>query len=358
MERSVVADDALLCRLFRCRSLGAMWSSLSSYVPLLLVSPVAVLVLLRLWSKYQARSANLRGKHFLITGGSSGIGRALALEVVRRGANVTVLARNRDRLEQTKLETLEQASSPEQAVHTIAADLTSELGALSREVQDAEEVCGPVDFLINCAGSATSQRFDETPMSDFRRMMELNYLSAVQATKAVLPGMKLRGQGSVVFVSSIAGVFGVYGFSAYCPAKFALVGFAEALRMEVKHRGVCVTVAFPPDTDTPGFAEENRCKPLETKLISASGGVHSADVVARAILHDVLEGNFVSVLGWDGMASLTLCAGMMPPSSLLQLGLQVLTMGPLRLIGAMYLAYFDRLVARCAATREQGKKSL
>lgn len=329
------------------------------YVPLLVASPVALLMVSRLWRRYQACRACLRHRHFLITGGSSGIGRALARAVVRRGANVTLAARNLDRLEEVKIELLEEASSPEQAIHTLSVDLTEgEIGeaALIRGVMEAEQVCGPVDYLVNCVGAAVSQRFDETLLFDFRSMMEVNYLSAVYATRAVLPGMKQRGSGSVTFVSSIAGLMGIYGYTAYCPAKFALVGLAQSLRMEVKHCGVHVMVAFPPDTDTPGFAEEERTKPTETKLISSAARLWSADDVASGLLQDVLEGNVTSTIGLDGYVMRTLCAGMMPPGSLLELVMQAATMGLLRIVGCLYLMHFYRLVARCAAKREGGKK--
>lgn len=329
------------------------------YVPLLLASPLALLVVLKLWRRYRARNACLRHQHFVITGGSSGIGRALARAVVRRGANVTLIARNADRLEEAKIELLEEASSPEQAVHTLSADLaTSKAGeaVLTRGIEEAEQVCGPVDYLVNCAGSAVSLRFDETPLAEFQRMMEVNYLSAVHATRVVLSGMKQRGSGSISFVSSVAGLMGLYGYTAYSPAKFALVGLAQSLRMEVKHRGIHVMVAFPPDTDTPGFAEEERTKPIETKLISAAGGLWSADVVASSLLQDVLEGNVTSALGLDGCTMTMLCAGMMPPNSVLEVVVQALTMGTLRIMGCLYLSHFYRLVARCAANREGSKK--
>ncbi|CAN7988620.1 unnamed protein product [Ixodes hexagonus] len=328
------------------------------YVSLALVLPVLLLVLLRLWSLRQVRRLSLCHKHFLITGGSSGIGRALASQVVRRGANVTLLARDRNRLEEARLELQDQTVFADQVVHTVSADLSQDSGTLASQAQEAEEVCGPVDYLVNCAGSATSLRFEETPTAEFRRMIELNYLSAVHATKAVLPGMRQRGRGGIVLVSSIAGVCGVYGFSAYSASKFALVGLAQSLCMEVRHRGVSVTVAFPPDTDTPGFAEEQRTKPVETKLISASAGLHSPDAVASSILDDVLRGHFVSVLGLDGMVTLTMCAGMMPPNSLLDLIIQVGCMGVLRLVGAWLLAKFYQLVAQQAKLRQQAKKPL
>lgn len=298
----------------------------------------------------------LRHMHFMITGGSSGIGRALAVEVARRGGNVTILARNKEKLEDTKIELLDAAQTPEQAVHVISHDLKSDFGGLVREVREAEEFCGPVDYLVNCAGSATSQRFEETPLTDFQRMIDVNYLSAVHATKAVLPSMKQRNSGGIAFVSSIAGVCGLYGFTAYCPSKFALVGLAEALRMEVKHHGIDVTVAFPPDTDTPGFAEEEKSKPIETKLICGKAGLFSSEAVARSTLEDILEGNFVSSIGSDGWFILTVCSGMMPANSIIDLMIQVVSMGFLRLVGICFLKRFYSIVASCAANREGGKK--
>lgn len=332
-----------------------MWSW--HYMSLIFAPPVTLFILYRLWGKYVTKRMCLRHQHFVVTGGSSGIGRAMALEIVRRGGNLTIVARNRERLEDVKLELLDAAQTPEQAVHIICADIAGDFDTLIREVRDAEDCCGPVDYLVNCAGSAVSQRFEETPLSDFDKMMRTNYLSAVQATRAILPTMKQRKSGSITFVSSIAGVVGMYGFSAYCPAKFALLGFAEALRMEVKHHGIDITVCFPPDTDTPGFHEEQKTKPVETKLICGQAGLYSANSVAQSMLQDILERNFVSTIGLDGRFILTLCAGMMPFNSWLDLAVQVMTTGLLRIIGVFYLWSFYRVVATCASKREESKKA-
>ncbi|XP_064487393.1 3-ketodihydrosphingosine reductase-like [Ornithodoros turicata] len=327
------------------------------YVSLALAPPVTVFVLYPLWKKCQTQAMSLRHQHFMITGGSSGIGRALALEVARRGGNVTIVARNKNRLEDVKLELLDAAKTPEQAMHVISADLAGGVPGLIREVNDAEDYCGPVDFLVNCAGSAISGRFEETPVADFEQMMDMNYMTAVHATKIVVPIMKQRGRGSVTFVASVAGIVGLYGFTAYCPSKFALVGFAQALRMEVVHHGIDVTVAFPPHTDTPGFSEEEKCKPTETKLICGGGGLFTAERVARSMLQDILQRNFLSPIGFESRFVLTLCAGMMPSNSFLDMTIQVLTMGLLRLLGLCYLRRVYGIVARCA-TKSKGKGSL
>lgn len=183
---------------------------------------------------FRRGSVNLRQKHVFITGGSKGIGRSLAVEAIKAGANVTIVARNTDDLDAAKLYILKQVeNSGEQKVLTFALDVTSDLFTIEQAVSEAESELGPVFVLINCAGTSISQRFDETPLAEFRRMMEINYMGSVVCTQAILPSMKAQKQGHIVFVSSVAGLVGLYGYSAYSASKFAIVGLAEALSMEV-----------------------------------------------------------------------------------------------------------------------------
>lgn len=119
-------------------------------------------------------------------------------------------------------------------------------------------------------------------------MMDINYLGTAYAVRSVLSSMKSRRKGRIVCVSSVGGLVGLYGYTAYSASKFAIRGFCEALQMEVKPYGISVTVSCPPDTDTPCFEEENKVKPEETKLISASSGVFPPAKVAEDILRDTL----------------------------------------------------------------------
>src|SRR6185503_5941588 len=105
--------------------------------------------------------------------------------------------------------------------------------------------------------------------------MAVNLAGCWHMIQALLPHMKARG-GYIVNTASLAGLIGVSGYSDYCASKFALVGYSEALRAELKLVGIEVSVLCPPDTDTPGFATENRTKPEETKAISASARLMSA----------------------------------------------------------------------------------
>jgi 3-dehydrosphinganine reductase len=112
--------------------------------------------------------------------------------------------------------------------------------------------------------------------------MDLNYFGAVNAVRAVLPGMLGAGRGHVVLVSSAAALCGVFGYGGYGPAKAALRNLAEVL--EAEHPALRFAVAYPPDTLTPGFERENRTKPRETAAVSAMAKPVSPERVARSIV--------------------------------------------------------------------------
>jgi 3-dehydrosphinganine reductase len=130
--------------------------------------------------------------------------------------------------------------------------------------------------------------FEDVPVSVFERTMAVNYFGTLYPLKALVPAMRRRRRGAVVMISSGAGLHGFFGYTAYSPSKFALRGLAEGLRAELVGTGVHVMIVYPPDTDTPQLAEENKTKPVETTAITAAGGLWTADAVARVTL-DGLE---------------------------------------------------------------------
>ncbi len=183
---------------------------------------------------FSNKSYELKGKHVLITGGSKGIGYSLALLAIESGANVSIIARDSEALDKTKMDLLKKCSNTgKQKVMTFSIDVTSDYYDIERTITEAEAVCGPIFLLICCAGTSISHRFEDTPVEEFRRMIEINYLGTVNMVKACLPSMKSTGNAHIVLFSSIAGLFGLYGFSAYSPSKFAIVGLAQVLSMEV-----------------------------------------------------------------------------------------------------------------------------
>mgnify|MGYP002642486750 CR=1 FL=1 len=111
--------------------------------------------------------------------------------------------------------------------------------------------------------------------------------------------MRERG-GAIVNVASIAGFLGVFGYTDYAASKFGLIGFSEALRSELKPHGVVVSVLCPPDTDTPGFVEENRSKPPETRSLSEGAGVMLPGAVARALIRGIERGDALIIPGAAG----------------------------------------------------------
>uniref|UniRef100_A0A0A9YHD7 3-dehydrosphinganine reductase n=2 Tax=Lygus hesperus TaxID=30085 RepID=A0A0A9YHD7_LYGHE len=300
---------------------------------------------------------SLKDKHVVVTGGSSGIGKSFACEAARKGANVTLVARDKDKLRASEVEVKKCCIYASQRVFSCSVDISGPYERVEDSFVDIEKDGGPIFMLMNCAGAAVCGVLEDTSSSDVRKMLELNCLGSIQTTRATIEGMKSRGEGHIIFTSSQAGFVGIYGFCPYSASKFALRGFAEALYMEVKNSGLKVTVAFPPDVDTPGFAEEEKSKPKETRLICQSGGLYQPDEVARKILNDALAGYFTSTLGIDGFMLTTLNAGMSPDYSFLRLFAQVFLAGPFRIIAVCYRLSFDRIIKKCREERNKSKKA-
>ncbi|KFD54820.1 hypothetical protein M513_04254 [Trichuris suis] len=283
------------------------------------------------------------GYHVLITGGSKGIGKAIALEAVRRGADVSIIARNADALEYAA-EELRFASGKEQKVFWYTADLSEGWQRMSELIRRIELEAGPVDILINNVGKSVQAPLDELKEEDFLNQMKLNYLTAACMKRRASDQLKSR---RVCFVSSQAGQIGLYGYTAYSASKFALRGFAEALQMECRPYNVWITIAYPPHTDTEGFAEEWNSTPELTKAITAGDTPPMKPTdVARHILDSVAKGEFTCHMGLEGWMLSTVCAGMSPANSWRDTVVQALVMGPLRLVGLFHLLKFNFTVSK------------
>ena len=251
----------------------------------------------------------LAGAHVLVTGGSSGIGLATAAGCLARGAAVSIVARDPDRLAGAVDQLRARAAGNPAASHV--ADVT-DADALRRAVTDLAQAMGPIDVLVTSAGEARPGVFAELPDDVFRSQMEVGYFGTLNAARAVVPSMIERGRGHLVFVASTVALVGVYGYSAYAPAKYAVRGLAETLRPELKQHGIVVACAYPPDTDTPGLARENEHKPEATKRISATIKPRSADAVADAIVRGI-ERNRTVITADPQTAALFRAGGLVTP---------------------------------------------
>jgi 3-dehydrosphinganine reductase len=233
-------------------------------------------------------------QHVIITGGSSGIGRATAQLLTRRGAHVSIIARRQPLLDETLEELNALRQNPEQRLLAHSADLTD--WEQTQQAMATLTANGyPPDILINAAGSCLPGYCEDLPIEVFRNMMDTNYFGTLHPIKAVLPAMMERRSGHIVNFSSFAGFVGLFGFTAYSAAKFAVRGFSDALRQEMKPYGIHVSVVFPPATDTPGLHAENQYKPLETHRIEGTLETRSADTVAHTVVRGI-ERRYIYIL--------------------------------------------------------------
>ena len=242
---------------------------------------------------------SFKNKSVLITGGSSGIGFALAKELVSEGSHVWILARDQERLDSALAN-----------LKSLKIDDSQKLGTIKLDVTDPTEVSlllkawtmqnGAPDLLINSAGVAHPGYFQELDLDIFHWMMDVNYFGTVNIIKAVIPDMISRGSGYIVNLSSQAGFIGVFGYTAYGASKYAVRGFSDALRAEMKPLGIDLSIVFPPDTDTPQLAYEEQFKPFETEVIAGSSNTMPAEKVAHIILSGVKRNKYMIIPGIEG----------------------------------------------------------
>jgi NAD(P)-dependent dehydrogenase (short-subunit alcohol dehydrogenase family) len=183
----------------------------------------------------------LDGRHAVVTGGGTGIGRAIALALGEAGAGVTLIGRRR--------EPLAEAAASLPRAHVESADVT-EPDQLAAAIRSAEAAQGPVAILVNNAGMAESAPLARTDAAMVRRLLAVNLEGVFNATRIVLPGMVQAGWGRIVNIASTAALKGVAYVSAYCAAKHGVIGMTRAAALETARTGVTVNAVCPGYTDT------------------------------------------------------------------------------------------------------------
>jgi dehydrogenase/reductase SDR family protein 7B len=243
----------------------------------------------------------MKDKVVIITGGTSGIGKALAYEFGLKGSRVVITGRSEEALMETAKEMKTQGIN----IHTVRADVSIPEDN-KRMAEEALRVFGRIDILINNAGISMRAIFEEVDPEVIKKVMDINFYGAIYATKYALPEI-IRNKGSIVGISSIAGYRGLPGRTGYSASKFALNGFLESLRTELLNTGVHVLSACP------GFTASNiRKRSLtadgssqgvsprkEEKMMTAeqcAAHIYQATVRRRRTLVLTLQGKFVVFL--------------------------------------------------------------
>ena len=241
---------------------------------------------------------DFRDKLVYIAGGSSGIGLAAAKLMAADGASVIVFGRRKSVLDESvkQIQSCSVSSGQKFAGRSMDVSKRDEVETVLSSVV-AE--FGAPDVLINCAGRAYPHYFEDITYQQFDDTIKTNLYGIWNACSVLVPHMKAKG-GAIVNVSSMVGFLGVFGYCDYAASKFAIVGFSETLKSELKRYNISVQVLCPPDTDTPGFATENLTKPAETKAISASAKIMTSEEVAKELIAGIKKNTFMIIPGFDG----------------------------------------------------------
>jgi short-subunit dehydrogenase len=220
------------------------------------------------------------GKHVIVTGASSGIGRALARSLAARGAVLTLAARRLDRLEELSREIGGRSGgTPPVAVRCDVSDPDD----VSRLVGGTVERLGYVDILVNNAGICVYGEAQRTSVDDFRDMMSVNFYGALHCVREVLPFMLRRGSGLIVNVATVAALHGVPYLAAYGASKAALVALSQSLRAELADTGVRLVIVYPGYTESEIYEREKHVGGARRPEFKYAPTEDVAEAVVRAI---------------------------------------------------------------------------
>jgi NAD(P)-dependent dehydrogenase (short-subunit alcohol dehydrogenase family) len=235
----------------------------------------------------------LAGSVVVITGASSGIGRATAVRFAKQGANVVLAARRDDALDEVARD-CEEAGARALAVPTDVTDGAAVEALASRAVAEF----GGIDVWVNNAGVSVFGPFEDVPPEEFDRVIDINLLGCVRGTRAALAHFRVRGHGTIINVASVYGRIGVPFATAYAASKFGVVGFGESLRQELLgDKDIHITTVMPAGIDTPLFehaANHMGRRPRPPRP------VYDAEVVAKAIVECARKPQRERIVGGAG----------------------------------------------------------
>jgi len=259
-----------------------------------------------------APSVKLDGAHVIITGGSSGIGLALAIQLAKQGSNVTIMARGKEKLIEAQEEIEHARKRESQNVIQLSVDV-SDYTAVQEAIAHAARINNDrVDVLICSAGVTNVERFLETDIKKASLLTNINYLGCLYCTRAAAPFMQRQKHGRIIYVASVLGLMGFPGYATYCPTKFAVRGLAESLASEFAPWNIHFSVSCPANVDTPMFIEEEKQKPEETKILEHGKTPAKPEAVANGIIKSLSSWRFLIPSDMDSFMVSNVSAGFGP----------------------------------------------
>ncbi|TYI28502.1 hypothetical protein ES332_A05G249200v1 [Gossypium tomentosum] len=305
----------------------------------LLLLPVLLLLLLYFIVRPRPINIPIKNRHVFITGGSMGIGLAIAKQAASEGARISLLARSVDQLQKAK-ESICQAYEVE--VSIFSADVR-DYDAVERAINEA----GSIDVLVVNHGV-------------YYTMVDVNLMGSFNVIKAALPLMKDRkdkGPASIALMSSMAGQVGTYGFAAYSATKFGLRGLAEALQQEVLENNIHLSLIFPPVTETPGFEPARKTMPEITKIISSTSAGMKAEEVGKITIQGIKSGSFSIPCKLDGRALVIATAGLSPQRCFIMASLEVVFAGLFRFVALLLQWNWYGIIEKKKITEKKNSNS-
>jgi len=231
----------------------------------------------------------------VITGGSSGLGKALAQRFIKEGASLALVARNKQKLAEAKDELLKSCKNGGK-VAIFNCDV-ADFSATEKTFKDIISSMGKIDILINSAGILKEGYFEKLPIEAFREIMDINYFGTLNCSQAVIPFLKKHGGGKIVNIASLGGRFGCFGYTAYCSSKFAVVGLSDTLRCELKPLNIKIQLVCPPEFDSPMVDDLNAYRTAENRAMAQTTTVLSIEQTADEVFTGIMRDRYLIIPG-------------------------------------------------------------